>query len=106
MILSQFCFNLQIDKFSIGHYSKFDMEQFSTYSCVGDCPDVEKLLYTHLLPIIAPAPGNMLVSGDCDSHKRDPMLAIAMEVTSDPTQNTKVRTWCKTTLLLLHNLVL
>lgn len=66
------------------------MERFSAYSCVGDCPDVEKLLHTRLLPIITPAPGNMLVSGDCESHKRDPMLAIAMEVTSDPAHNTKV----------------
>ena len=66
------------------------MDQFSKYSCVSDCADVEKLLHTHLLPIITPAPGNMLISGDCDSHKRDPMLAIAMEITSDPEHNTKV----------------
>ena len=68
------------------------MEQFRDYSCVSDCPDVEKLLHTHLLPILTPAPGNMLVSGDCDSHKRDPMLAIAMEISSDPSNNTKVHT--------------
>jgi len=85
---------LQIDKFNIGHYNSFDMSQFLTYSCVSDCQDVEKLLHAHLLPIITPAPGNMLVSGDCDSHKRDPMLAIAMEIMSDPTQNTKVHNLC------------
>ena len=83
-------FILQIDKFSIGHYSNYNMDQFSTYSCVNDCPDAKKLLHAHLLPVITPAPGNMLVSGDCDSHKRDPMLSIAMEIISDPTQNTKV----------------
>ena len=83
-------FNLQIDKFNIGHYSNYNMDQFSTYSCVSDCPDVERLLHAHLLPVITPAPGNMLVSGDCDSHKRDPMLAISMEIISDPRQNTKV----------------
>ena len=69
------------------------MEQFSDYSCVSDCPDVEKLLHAHLLPILTPAPGNMLISGDCDSHKRDPMLAIAMEMSSNPNNNTKVYTF-------------
>ena len=81
------------------------MEQFSTYSCVGDCPDVEKLLHAHLLPVITPAPGNMLISGDCDSHKRDPMLAVAMEITSDPTHNTKVLVICfnKTNFIVLYH---
>ena len=82
----------QIDKFSIGHYSNIDMDQFRDYSCVSDCPDVEKLLHAHLLPILTPAPGNMLISGDCDAHKRDPMLAIAMEISSDPNNNAKVHT--------------
>lgn len=90
--VSTTCVYLQIDKFNIGHHSSVDMSQFSSYSCVSDCPDVEKLLHAHLLPIITPAPGNMLVSGDCDAHKRDPMLAIAMETISDPKQNTKVHT--------------
>ena len=88
------CIHLQIDKFNISHYSSFDMSQFSDYSCVSNQPDVEKLLHAHLLPIITPAPGNMLVSGDCESQKRDPMLAIAMEITSDPIKNTKVHIIC------------
>lgn len=66
------------------------MSDFLTYSCVTDCLDVEKILNARLLPIITPAPGNMLISGDCD--KKDPMLSIAMEITSDPTHNTKVHT--------------
>ena len=48
---------------------------------MSDCLDVEKLLHTYLFPMLAPASGNMLVSGDYDSHKRDPMLAINMEIT-------------------------
>ncbi|XP_065883382.1 autophagy-related protein 2 homolog B-like isoform X2 [Dysidea avara] len=83
---------LQIDKLSLGHYSKADMSQFSTYSCVSDSSaDVEKLLYSQLLPVVGPAPSCMLVSGDSEA-KREPMLSIAMEMKSDTSTNTKTNT--------------
>ena len=70
------------------------MSQFSTYSCVSDSSaDVEKLLYSQLLPVVGPAPSCMLVSGDSEA-KREPMLSIAMEMKSDTSTNTKVCSVC------------
>ena len=66
------------------------MSQFSTYSCVSDgSDDVEKLLYSQLVPVVGPAPSCMLLSGDSET-KREPMLSIAMEMKSDIHTNTKV----------------
>jgi len=67
------------------------MSLLSSYSCVSDSSsdDVEKLLYSLLLPVVDPAPSCMLISGDCEA-KREPMLSIAMEMKSDTSTNTKV----------------